>query len=135
QRIARVERHVRLKLDGVGQPVIAHRIVGCELGLYRAVVHELEQAFIDIAVEGLRDSLAGTGRVVEILRLVERADADDGARISVLRLRAGSSEHQHQGCGDTRTPASPTLPSRHLTSPLCLNSGTTCPAPDICARM
>ena len=66
-----------LQLEGVGEAVFADLVVcSTSCGLDGAGVGQLEQRFVDVAVEGLVDALAGAGGVVEVLRLVERADLD-----------------------------------------------------------
>ena len=80
-----MESDARLELEGIGEAVLALRIFADQGGLDGAGVGELEQGFIDVAVEGLVDALAGAGGIVEVLRLVERADADGGVGVELLR--------------------------------------------------
>ena len=86
-----MEGHAGLQLEGVDQPVVADRIVGREALLNRALVGQREQRLVDVAVEGFVDALPGARGVVEVLRLVERSDFDDGGRLR----QHGRAHRQH----------------------------------------
>src|SRR5690606_40522235 len=58
------------------QAVFAGFIAFDQFRFNRTGIGQLEQGFIDVAVEGFVDALAGPGGVVKVLRLIERADAD-----------------------------------------------------------
>jgi len=80
-----VEFHTVTQSEGVGETVVARLVAGRQQGLDLAVVGELEEALVDVAVERLGDTLAATGRVIQVLRLVDRSDGYRGVRTGSAR--------------------------------------------------
>src|SRR5690606_30080896 len=72
-----------------------------------SVIGQPEKRFIDVAVEGFVDALPRACGIIEILRLIERANIDCRVGIAFLRQRrAERSGTKHHGQCRTQPPSS-----------------------------